>query len=105
MRLQHLLSRSVWDADLVRDDLRGYVVDHLGHPNAVLVVDLCRPWNYADHRPGEVGMACWGGALGALRACLIGIFTAPQGMRAAGLWAGNGRRGCRSGQPGREPFP
>jgi len=37
--LQHLLSRSVWDADLVRDDLRGYVVDHLGHPDAVLVVD------------------------------------------------------------------
>ena len=37
--LQHLLSRSVWDADLVRDDLRGYVVDHLGDPEAVLVVD------------------------------------------------------------------
>ena len=33
--LQHLLSRAVWDADLVRDDLRGYVVDHLGDPNAV----------------------------------------------------------------------
>ncbi len=52
--LQHLLSRSVWDADLIRDDLRGYVVEHLGHPDAVLVVDLCRPWNYAEHRPGEV---------------------------------------------------
>ena len=37
--MQHLLSRAVWDADLVRDDLRGYVVDHLGHPDAVLVVD------------------------------------------------------------------
>jgi SRSO17 transposase len=36
--LQHLLSRTVWDADLVRDDLRGYVIDHLGDP-AVLVVD------------------------------------------------------------------
>ena len=20
-----------------------------------IIVDLCRPWNYADHRPGEVG--------------------------------------------------
>ena len=50
--LQHLLSRSVWDADEVRDDLRGYVIDNLGHPDAVLVVDLCRPWNYADHRVG-----------------------------------------------------
>jgi SRSO17 transposase len=37
--LQHLLSRSVWDADLVCDDLRGYVVEHLGDPEAVLVVD------------------------------------------------------------------
>jgi SRSO17 transposase len=37
--LQHLLSRAVWDADGVRDDLRGYVVDHLGDPGAVLVVD------------------------------------------------------------------
>jgi len=37
--MQHLLSRAVWDADAVRDDLRGYVVDHLGDPGAVLVVD------------------------------------------------------------------
>ena len=37
--LQHLLSRAVWDADLVRHDLRGYVVDHLFGPDAVLVVD------------------------------------------------------------------
>ena len=37
--LQHLLSRAKWDAGEVRDDLRGYVVDNLGDPNAVLVVD------------------------------------------------------------------
>jgi SRSO17 transposase len=37
--LQHLLARAVWDADAVRDDLRDYVVDHLGDPGAVLVVD------------------------------------------------------------------
>ena len=36
--LQHLLSRAVWDADGVRDDLLGYVTDHLGH-DAVLAVD------------------------------------------------------------------
>lgn len=38
-RLQHLLSRAKWDADLVRDDLRNYVIDHLADPEAVLVVD------------------------------------------------------------------
>ncbi|GLX03832.1 UNVERIFIED_ORG: SRSO17 transposase [Microbispora rosea subsp. rosea] len=37
--MQHLLSRAVWDADAVRDDLRGYVVEHLGQDRAVLVVD------------------------------------------------------------------
>jgi len=37
--LQHLLARAVWDADAVRDDLRGYVVDHFGDAGAVLVVD------------------------------------------------------------------
>jgi SRSO17 transposase len=37
--MQHLLARAVWDHDAVRDDLRGYVIDHLGDPDAVLVVD------------------------------------------------------------------
>ena len=37
--MQHLLARAVWDADKVRDDVRGYVVEHLGDPEAVLVVD------------------------------------------------------------------
>jgi len=37
--LQHLLGRAVWDADAVRDDVRGYVVEHLAEPEAVLAVD------------------------------------------------------------------
>ena len=37
--VQHLLSSYIWDADLVRDDLRDYVVEHLGDANGVLVVD------------------------------------------------------------------
>src|SRR5207247_7622227 len=37
--LQHLLGRAVWDADAVRDDVRDYVLEHLGDPEAVLVVD------------------------------------------------------------------
>ncbi|GAA5107560.1 hypothetical protein GCM10025762_12390 [Haloechinothrix salitolerans] len=28
-RLQHLLRKAVWEEDAVRDDLRGYVVEHL----------------------------------------------------------------------------
>lgn len=37
--MQHLLARAVWDTDGVRDDLRDYVVEHLGDEDAVLVVD------------------------------------------------------------------
>jgi SRSO17 transposase len=38
-KLQHLLSRARWDADAVRDDLRGYVIDAFAEDDAVLVVD------------------------------------------------------------------
>jgi SRSO17 transposase len=37
--MQHLLARARWDADGVRDDLRGYITEYLGDPDAVLVVD------------------------------------------------------------------
>jgi len=37
--MQHLLARAVWDEDAVRDDIRDYVVEHLGDPEAVLVID------------------------------------------------------------------
>jgi SRSO17 transposase len=37
--MQHLLARAVWDHDGVRDDVRSLVVEHLGDPEAVLVVD------------------------------------------------------------------
>jgi SRSO17 transposase len=37
--MQHLLGRAVWDHDGVRDDLRAYLVEHLGDPEAVLVID------------------------------------------------------------------
>ena len=36
----------------VRDDLRDYVIDAFGDPGAILVVDLCRPRNYAEARVG-----------------------------------------------------
>jgi SRSO17 transposase len=37
--MQRLLSQAVWDADLVRDDLRNYVFEHLGEPGGILVID------------------------------------------------------------------
>jgi SRSO17 transposase len=37
--MQHLLSRAVWDTDGVAEDLRDYVIEHLGDSGAVLVID------------------------------------------------------------------
>jgi SRSO17 transposase len=37
--LQDFLQSPTWKPDLVRDDVRGYVVEHLGDPDAVLVAD------------------------------------------------------------------
>src|ERR687886_445276 len=37
--VQDFLSRMHWDADAVRDDLRASVAEHLGDPEAVLVLD------------------------------------------------------------------
>lgn len=37
--MQYLLGRAAWSADAVRHALRTYVVEHLGEPDAVLIVD------------------------------------------------------------------
>jgi len=37
--MQHLLERARWDADQVRDDVRGYVTGRLADPAGILVVD------------------------------------------------------------------
>ena len=37
--MQRLLSAAVWDEAGMRDDLRGYVLEHFADPAAVLVVD------------------------------------------------------------------
>jgi SRSO17 transposase len=37
--MQEFLSRARWDADLVRDDLQAYAIEHLGDDQAVLVLD------------------------------------------------------------------
>ena len=37
--MQRLLRTAVWDADSVRDDVRSWLIEQLGHPDAVLVTD------------------------------------------------------------------
>ncbi len=37
--VQRLLNAAAWDTNAVRNDLRAYVVEHLGDPSGVLIVD------------------------------------------------------------------
>jgi SRSO17 transposase len=37
--VQRLLAEADWDEEAVRDDLRGYVIDHLGEADGILAVD------------------------------------------------------------------
>lgn len=50
--LQHLLRKAVWDTDGVRDELRSYVVEHLGGADAVLVVDETGDLKKGTHTVG-----------------------------------------------------
>ena len=37
--MQRLLSNAVWDENLVRDEVRTYVLDRLGDPDAIVAID------------------------------------------------------------------
>ncbi|TMQ93462.1 transposase, partial [Actinomadura soli] len=51
-RMQRLLSSARWDARGVRDDLRAYAVENLGHRDAVLIVDETGFLKKGRSRPG-----------------------------------------------------
>jgi SRSO17 transposase len=40
--MQRLLSSASWDAEEVLDDVRDWVVTHLGEPDGILVIDESR---------------------------------------------------------------
>jgi len=50
--MQHLLAGAVWDHDKVRDDIRDYLLEHLGNPGAVLVVDETGDLKKGTHTVG-----------------------------------------------------
>jgi len=72
--MQHLLARADWDADQVRNDLRAYVVEHLGDEQAVLVVDET---GFLKKGTKSVGVQRqYSGTAGRLENCQIGVFLA-----------------------------
>jgi SRSO17 transposase len=72
--VQRLLNAAHWDADAVRDDLRGYVVEHLGAPEGVLVVDET---GFLKKGTKSVGVKRqYSGTAGRIENCQIGVFLA-----------------------------
>src|SRR5829696_6538586 len=73
-RQQAILGRSHWNADALRDVVRDHVIETLGAPDAVLVLD--------ETGFLKQGKASWGvarqytGAAGKITNCQIGVFAA-----------------------------
>jgi SRSO17 transposase len=72
--VQHLLGRARWDADEVRDDLRTYVVEHLGHKRAVLMIDETGFMKKGEQSVGVQRQ--YSGTAGRIENCQIGVFLA-----------------------------
>jgi len=78
--MQHLLAAARWDAGAVRDDVRDYVVEHLGSADAVLVVD-----ETGDLKKGTASAGVqrqYSGAAGRVENCQVAVFlsyAAPAG--------------------------
>ena len=72
--MQRLLARYRWDEDGVRDDLREYVVEHLGDEQAVLVVDEL---GFLKQGKKSVGVQRqYSKTAGKVENCQIGLFLA-----------------------------
>jgi SRSO17 transposase len=71
--VQHLLNDAHWDADAVRDDLREYVVEHLGdEESGVLIVDET---GFLKKGEKSVGVARqYTGTAGKRENCQVGVF-------------------------------
>jgi SRSO17 transposase len=70
--VQRLLNAATWDANAVRDDLRDYVVEHLGDPNGVLVIDETGFVKKGSKSAGVQRQ--YSGTAGRIENCQIGVF-------------------------------
>src|ERR671916_935164 len=105
--VQDFLSRMRWDADAVRDDLRAYVVEHLGAPEAVLVLDETGFLKKGDKSVGVQRPSS--GTAGRIETCQIGVFLAYASRHGHALidralylpetWAADAARRAEAGVP------
>src|ERR671928_974256 len=105
--VQDFLSRMHWDADAVRDDLRAYVVDHLGDPEAVLVLDETGFLKKGDKSAGVQRQ--YSGTAGRIENCQVGVFLGYASRHGQALidralylpkgWTGDAARRAAAGIP------
>lgn len=110
--IERVLDRSVWDAEAVLADVRGYVVGHLGDPAGVLVVDETAFPKKGARSCGVARQYC--GAAGKLENCQVGVFLAyasPRGRAAVDRalylpkeWAEDRARRAAAGVPAEVVF-
>ena len=110
--VQHLLARADWDADAVRDDLMGYVAEHLGDPDGVLVVDET---GFLKKGTKSCGVARqYTGTAGRIENAQVGVFLGYSARKGRALvdralylpkeWAGDTERRKGAGVPGEVGF-
>jgi SRSO17 transposase len=72
--VQYLMGRAEWAPDLVRDDLRAYVVESLGDPEAILVLDET---GFLKKGTKSAGVARqYTGTAGRIENAQVGVFLA-----------------------------
>jgi SRSO17 transposase len=72
--MQRLLTTTRWDPDALRDDVRGYVVERLGDPGGVLVVDETGFLKKGTKSAGVQRQ--YSGTAGRIENCQVGVFLA-----------------------------
>jgi SRSO17 transposase len=81
--VQHLMGRADWDPDAVRDDLVGYVHEHLADPRGVLIVDETGFLKKGTKSAGVQRQ--YSGTAGRIENCQIGVFLAFAGHKGHAL--------------------
>jgi SRSO17 transposase len=81
--MQRLLTTARWDPDALRDDVRGYVMERLGDPAGVLVVDETGFLKKGTKSAGVKRQ--YSGTAGRIENCQIGVFLAYAGRHGHGL--------------------
>jgi SRSO17 transposase len=72
--MQRLLTSARWDADALRDDVRAYIVEQLGDPGGVLVVDETGFLKKGNKSAGVQRQ--YSGTAGRIENCQVGVFLA-----------------------------